>query len=307
MSGGLRQTAEEYLAIRRAMGFKLNRHARILRDFVECLAAGGQETITTSAALEWAMRPAGHPQEWAARLSVARVFARHLRAIDGTSEVPAADLLPSCRRREAPYLYSEEQIAAVMAVTASIHFPQRAATYRALIGLLAVTGMRIGEAIALDETDVDLDVGFLTLHGGKWNAARELPLHATTIAALNEYRAMRNRYWPSPKAPAFFLSMRGTRVHPGHFRETFHDLCTQAGVTTRPGGRQPRIHDIRHSFAVATLVDWYRDGVDVAARLPRLSAYLGHSAPSATYWYLQATPELLALAAERLEGLEGRS
>lgn len=192
MSGGLRQTAEEYLAIRRAMGFKLNRHARILRDFVECLAAGGQETITTSAALEWAMRPAGHPQEWAARLSVARVFARHLRAIDGTSEVPAADLLPSCRRREAPYLYSEEQIAAVMAVTASIHFPQRAATYRALIGLLAVTGMRIGEAIALDETDVDLDVGFLTLHGGKWNAARELPLHATTIAALNEYRALRN-------------------------------------------------------------------------------------------------------------------
>lgn len=303
----LRQTAEEYLAIRRAMGFKLNRHARILRDFVEYLAAGGQETITTSAALEWAMRPVGHPQECAARLSVARVFARHLRAIDGTSEIPPADLLPSFRRREAPYLYSEEQIAAVMAATASIHFPQRAATYRALIGLLAVTGMRIGEAIALDDTDADLDVGCLTLQGGKWNASRELPLHASTITALSEYRAVRNRYWPSPKAPALFLSMRGTRVHPGHFRETFHDLCMQAGVTARPGDRQPRIHDIRHSFAVATLVDWYRGDVDVAARLPRLSAYLGHSAPSATYWYLQATPELLALAAKRLEGLEGRS
>jgi integrase/recombinase XerD len=303
----LPQTAREYLAIRRAMGFTLERHGRILTDLVDHLVSTGQETITTRSTLEWATRPAGHPQEWAVRLSVARVFARYLRAIDGISEVPPADLLPSCRRRQAPYLYSEQQIAAVMARTASIHFPQRAATYRTLIGLLAVTGLRIGEAIALDDEDVNLDVGCLTVRAGKWNAARELPMHASTVAALAEYRALRQRHWPAPKVPAFFLSMRGTRVHPGHFRETFHDLRIAAGVTGRPGSRRPRVHDIRHSFAVATLVDWYRDGLDVGPRLPRLSAYLGHSAPAATYWYLQATPELLALAAGRLEALEARS
>jgi integrase/recombinase XerD len=303
---GLEQTAQEYLAIRRAMGFRLDRHARILTDLVEHLVSVGQQTITTAVALEWAMQPAGYPQEWSTRLSVARVFARHVRAIDGVSEVPPADLLPRCRRRLAPYLYSEEQIAAVMAATASIHFPQRGATYRTLIGVLAVTGVRIGEAIALDDTDVDLEAGCLTVRAGKWNAARELPLHASTITALAEYRALRERYWPVPKVPAFFLSMRGTRVHASHFGEAFHDLCLQAGVIGRPGERRPRVHDIRHSFADATLVDWYRDELDIAAWLPRLSAYLGHSAPSSTYWYLQATPELLALAAGRLDALEAR-
>jgi len=123
----------------------------------------------------------------------------------------------------------------------------------------------------------------------------------------NEYRALRDRCWPAPRVPAFFLSMRGTRLHSGHVRETFRDLRQHAGISAAPGARQPRVHDLRHSFAVATLVDWYRSDADVAARLPRLSSYLGHAAPEATYYYLQATPELLALAAERVERLEARS
>jgi integrase/recombinase XerD len=182
------------------------------------------------------------------RLSVARGFAKYLRALDGITEVPPADLLPSCRRRLAPYLYSEQQIAAMMAATAGIYFPQRGASYRTLIGLLAVTGMRIGEAIALDRHDVDLITGCVTVRAGKWSAGRELPLQDSTVRALRNYRQLRDRYWPAPKVPAFFLSMRGTRVHPGHFRETFHDLCDQAGVTAPPGARQPRIHDMRHQL-----------------------------------------------------------
>jgi integrase/recombinase XerD len=195
----------------------------------------------------------------------------------------------------------------LLAATATIYFPARGATYRTLIGLLAVTGMRIGEAIALDQGDVDLAAGCVTVRAGKFNAARELPLHDSALSALDEYRALRDRCWPAPKAPAFFLSMRGTRLLQGHVRETFRDLRRHAGISVAPGARQPRVHDLRHRFAVATIVDWYRADVDVAARLPRLSSYLGHSAPEATYYYLQATPELLALAAERLERLEARS
>jgi integrase/recombinase XerD len=195
-----------------------------------------------------------------------------------------------------------------MAATATIYSPFRAATHRTLIGLLAVTGMRIGEAIALDDLDVDLTTGVITVRTGKWNAARELPLHATTIRALEDYRRLRDDRRPRPKSPAFLVSMRGTRLLSGHVREAFRELRHHAGLTAAPGeSRQPRIHDVRHSFAVATLVDWYRAGVDVTARLPRLSSYLGHSAPEATYYYLQATPDLLLLAAERLERIEGRS
>jgi integrase/recombinase XerD len=302
----LSNACEEYLALRRATGFKLKRPGRMLPDLVAHLEAAGETRITTRAALQWAMRPADHPQECAARLTIARGFARYLRALDGVSEVPPTDLLPSCRRRLAPHIYSDADIAALMAATTTIHSPFRAATHRTLIGLLAVTGMRIGEAIALDQRDVDLHAGVITVRAGKWNAARELPLHDTTIYALGEYQRLRHARRPST-SPAFFVSMRGTRLWSGHVREAFRELRHHAGLTAQASGRAPRIHDLRHRFAVATLADWYRAEVDVAARLPRLSSYLGHSAPEATYYYLQATPELLILAAERLERLEQRS
>lgn len=303
----LMQACDEYLALRRAMGFKLRRPGRMLPDLVAHLESVGQETITTSAALEWAMRPAAHPQECAARLSIARGFARYMRALDGISEVPPTDLLPSCRRRLAPHLYSDQDITALMAATTTIYSPFRAATHRTLIGLLAVSGMRIGEAIALDQGDVDFAAGCVTVRAGKWGAARELPLHDTTLDALGAYRQLRDHRWPTTESLAFFVSMRGTRLLLGHVREAFRDLRRHAGLTAAPGDRAPRMHDVRHSFAVATLIDWYRADADVAALLPRLSSYLGHAAPEATYYYLQATPDLLALAAERLERIEERS
>ncbi len=297
----LRKACDEYLALRRAMGFKLDRPGRMLPDLVAHLESAGQATITTSAALEWAMRPAGHPQECAARLSIARGFARYLRALDGISEVPPTDLLPSCRRRLAPHLYSDQDIAALMTATATIHSPFRAGTHRALIGLLAVTGMRIGEAIALDQGDVDFAAGCVTVRAGKWGAARELPLHDTTLDALEEYCQLRDRRWPEPKSLAFFVSMRGTRLLSGHVREAFRDLRRHAGLTAVPGGRSPRIHDLRHSFAVTRVILWQEQGVDIDRAMLALSTYLGHAKISNTYWYLTGVPELMALCAAKFE------
>lgn len=303
----LGQACEEYLALRRAMGFKLERHGRLLPKLVAHLDAAGQDTITTSVVVEWAMLPVGHPKEWTVRLEIARGFARYLKARDPRCEVPPAGLLPRDRRRQAPHLFSEQDVAAMMAATEIICVPLRAAAYRTLIGLLAVTGMRIGEAIALEDTDVDLATRTITVRAGKWGAQRQLPLHLSTTAALSEYRRLRDSCWPTPRSTAFFVSAHGRRLHPGHARETMRRLRAHAGITAAPGGREPRTHDLRHSFAVATLVDWYREGLDVPALLPRLSDYLGHSAPRSTYWYLQATPTLLTLAAQRLEQAEEQS
>jgi integrase len=187
----------------------------------------------------------------------------------------AVSLIGVIKRRPDPRERTPEDIAALMAATATIHSPFRAATHRTLIGLLAVTGMRIGEAIALDQADVDLAAGVVTVRAGKFGAARELPLHDTTLRALDEYRQVRDGRGPKPEVPAFFVSMRGTRLLSGHVREAFRDLRRRAGLTAVPGGRAPRVHDLRHSFAVATLVDWYRADADVAALLPGCRATSG--------------------------------
>jgi integrase/recombinase XerD len=297
----LGQACDDYLALRRALGFKLKRHGRLLPDLVAYLDAAGETTVGTRLALEWATQPAGHPQEWAVRLSIARGFARYLRTLDGRAEVPPTDLLPRCRRRPVPHLYSDADIAALLAATETLRFPLIRATYRTLVGLLAVSGMRVGEAIGLDRSDVDFTTGCVTVRGGKFGAARELPLHHSTLRALQQYCAIRDRCWPRPASPAFFLSTAGTRLFYENVYKTFRGLVAEAGLAPSAGARRQRIHDARHTFAVNTLVDWYRAGVDVPAMMPRLSGYLGHAAPAWTYWYLQATPELLRLAAERLE------
>jgi integrase len=297
----LRQACTDYLAVRRALGFKLARHGRLLPDLVGYLEAAGATTITTPLALAWATRPAGHPQEWAVRLSIARGFARYLQTLDPDSEVPPADLLPRCRRRTIPYLYSEKEIAALLAATATLRFRLGVATYRTLLGLLAVSGMRVGEAIGLDRGDVDFASGCVIVRGGKFGASRELPLHESTLAALAAYARLRDERWPRPKAPAFFLSTAGTRLRYENVSRTFRGLVHEAGLRAPAGRSWPRLHDLRHTFAVRTLIDWYRAGSDVQLSMPRLSSYLGHAAPAGTYWYLQAVPELLTLAAGRLE------
>jgi len=300
---GLNQAVEDYLTTRRALGFKLERHGRLLPHLVGYLERAGAATVTTELALAWATQSEGHPDESAKRLSVARGFARYLQTLDSNAEVPAADLLARQQRRASPYLYSDADVVALMAATSTLRFPLRSATYRTLIGLLAVTGMRVGEAIGLVRDDLDCSHRRLIIREGKFGASRELPLHPSTIDALEMYAQLRDQCWPQPRSP-FFISMAGTRLIHENVHWTFRRLVRHVGLQPRSASCRPRIHDLRHTFAVNTLIDWYRSGVDVAAWMPRLSTYLGHAAPAWTYWYLSATPELLSLAAARLDQSE---
>lgn len=288
--------------MRRALGFKLVAHGKLLADFVDHLDHIGESTLTTAAALAWSIKPQGvQPHRWKQRLSVVRGFAIYLDALDPATEVPPSDLLAYRRQRPAPYLFSETDIAALLATADTLNHPLRAATHRSLFGLIAATGMRCGEALALDRHDVDLDAGLLTIQAAKFNKSRKLPVDPSTIAALGDYAIVRDHHCPRPDQPSFFINTAGSRLADRRVRAVFAQLVDAAGLEARFGSARPRIHALRHSFAVATLVDWYRDGGDVAARMPLLSAYLGHASPASTYWYLQASPELLALAAQRLE------
>lgn len=298
----LHQRVEDYLAVRRAMGFKLVAHGNLLHDFVDHLDRSGASALTVEAALAWATKPQGvQPYRWKQRLTVIRRFAIYLHALDPTTEVPPADLLAYRRQRPTPYLFSEADVTALLAAADELAHPLRAATHRTLFGLIAATGMRCGEALALDGDDVDLDTGLVAIRRTKFNKSRQLPLHPSTLAALDSYVHERDRLWPRPVQPSFFVSTAGTRLTDRRVRAVFAGLVDQAGLEPRFGSGRPTVHDLRHSFAVTTLLDWYREGSDVATRLPLLSAYLGHVNPSSTYWYLQAAPELLVLAAQRLE------
>ena len=300
----LRSAAEQYLAMRRALGFKLDTQGRQLMSFIGFCEARGVGHVTTGIALAWAMQTSrGSSDEVyrSRRLMVVRIFARHLAALDPATEVPPEDMLPHHYRRIPPYLYSPGGIAAVMAAAGRLAPPLRAATWQTLIGLLAVTGMRQSEARHLCRDQVDLDAGVLTITDSKFGKARQLFLHPTAVAALRGYQRRRDRWCPAPSAPSFFVSTRGTRLNTHTITHAFAALLDDAGIAAPPGRRRPRLHDLRHSFTVASLLDFYRDGGDVAARLPLLSTWLGHVDPKSTYWYLQAVPELLALAAGRLE------
>jgi integrase/recombinase XerD len=298
----LRQAAEDYLAIRRSLGFKLVAEGYLLASFAGYAERAGARQLTTDLALDWATLPAGKDPVWCAkRLGVVRGFARHLHTLDPATEVPPAGLLPRRTRRATPYLYTGGEVARLMAAARALPSPLVAATYETLVGLLETTGMRVGEAVRLDRTDVDLDDGVVTVVAGKFGRWREVPLQPGTVQALSSYARRRDALCPEPKAASFFVSNTGTRLIPACVRQRFGQLVRTAGLRPRSPRCRPRIHDFRHGFAVATLLDWYRAGVDVQARLPLLSAFLGHVDPASTYWYLEATPELLALAAARQE------
>jgi integrase len=298
----LEQSLADYLAVRRALGYKLERAGKLLGQFVSYLDEAGADTVTTELALWWATLPAGgEGRWWAYRLSAVRGFAAHLHTIDPACEVPPADLLASRPRRATPYLYSDAQIAALIAAAAILRTPHRTATYRTLIGLLAVTGMRIGEAIRLDRVEIDFEHGLLVVSDSKFGKSRELPLHPSTIDALRRYLRRQDRPGLEQPTPAVFVSAAGTRLHYCNVQNTFGQLVRRAGLEPRSASCRPRLHDLRHTFAVCTVLDAYRCGADVQARLPLLSTYLGHVNPGATYWYLQAAPELLGLAGQRLE------
>jgi integrase len=302
----LRRELENYLAIRRALGFQLRRAELLLTDFIGHLEANGTETITTANALAWASLPAeANSDWWAQRLSVVRAFVRHLHVIDPSHQVPPTGLLPGRTHRATPFLYSDAEIAALMAAARQFRSPLRAATFETLVGLLAVTGLRIGEALRLDRDDVDLAEGVLGIRETKFGKSREVPLHQTTVEALAAYALRRDQLCRHPVDPSFFVSTAGTRLQYCNAHAGWLGLVRRAGLQPRSARCRPRPHDLRHSFAVRTLTGWYRNGADVAALLPLLSTYLGHVHPGSTYWYLTAAPELLALVAARLDTAEG--
>jgi integrase len=298
----LAERVQSYLQVRRALGFKLVGEETLLREFVAFADAAGQRTVTTQVALEWARRPAsGSANYLSRRLRAVRGFARYLKTLDPACEVPPLELLPASKYRPTPYLYREEEILALMACARRLRPELRAATFETLIGLLACTGLRIGEAIRLDRNDVDLEGQVLIVRDSKFGKSREVLLHESTIHALADYAKVRDRLCPDPGERSFFITTRGTRLCHPTVHQPFRALLKQAGVKHPSPTRRVRIHDLRHSFAVRTLLGWYRDGSGVASRMPLLSTYLGHVDPAASYWYLSAAPELLALAAERLE------
>jgi integrase len=242
------------------------------------------------------------PDHWRRRLGWVRGFARYLATIDPESDVPSKDLLPARGDRVTPHIYSEAEIVALMAAARTVRPPSTAASIETVIGLMASTGLRLGEALGLDRQHVDLDQGVLQVRAAKQSKQRDVPLHPTTTGALRDYARVRDRYVPEPETPAFFVNGVGTRLSKHTVHPAFRKLIRQVGLEGRGQRTRPRLHDLRHSFAVRTLLDWYRSGAEVEREMPLLSTYLGHVQPVSTYWYLQAVPELLELIGRRLDG-----
>jgi len=305
----LHEALSQYVAVRRALGTQLAEPAKTLRQFVAFVEGAGASRITTALALRWATaRPNVQRATWGRRLSMVRKFAAWLSAFDPETEVPPSRLLSARHRRPRPHIYTEAETRSLMAAAARCRSRKglRALTYTALIGLLAATGLRPGEAFALDRTDVDVQNGMLFIRDTKFGKSRFVPVDATTRLALAEYAARRDAWCPSPRSPAFLLSERGLRLVGASARMMFVRLSRTVGLRpatdSRRAGRGPRLQDFRHTFVTRRLVEWYRAGVDVTRELPTLATYVGHCEVGLTYWYIEAIPELLVLATERLIG-----
>lgn len=294
---------DDYLGLRRMLGHDLADAHRLLPRFVEHLGASKQEFVTIQAALAWALQtdtaaPSTVPGR---RMMAARGFARYLAGIDARTEIPPAGLIPIPRRWRRPFIYTDTDVLALMdQARRVIGQPLRAATIETLIGLLAATGLRVREALRLDRSDIETANGVLQIRRSKFGKFRQVPLLPSSLEALDRYDHRRRQLYPHPNTNAFFVSLRGTRVIYETVWPTHRMLCERAGVGAG-SPVIPRIHDLRHTFTVRALLSWYRDGVDVQARLSWLSTYLGHREPRYTYWYLSAAPELLAHAARRLD------
>ena len=303
----LSQALEEYLATRRSLGFRLRLPAACLRNFVAFLEEAGSSHITTELALEWARQPSqAQPATWAWRLAMVRRFAKWHSAVDPRTEVPPDDLLRHRYRRKPPYIYTDEEIERLIQAAHKLPSSKglRGCTYATFFGLLAVSGMRVSEALKLNREDIDLDQGVLTIRRSKFGKSRLVPVHASTVAALKAYAKQRDKILPTSFSRGFFLSEKARRITEWSARYTFAKVSQEIGlrvpVCKYRHGCGPRLHDMRHRFAVRTLIDWYRAGLDVERELPKLSTYLGHVHVNDTYWYLEAVPELLQLATQRL-------
>jgi integrase len=303
----LREALVQYVTVRRALGSKLTEPEGTLGQFVSFLEREQSSHITNELAVRWAMRPQGVQRAtWARRLSMVRKFATWLSAFDPQTQVPPHRLIPGRRRRNRPHIFTDTETGRLMAEAGRLRSSVglRPLTYTTLIGLLASTGIRPGEALSLDRSDVDLKSGILSIRQTKFGKSRFVPLDPSTSDALQRYAEKRDTLCLRPRSSAFLLTDRGMRVHGGTARRTFAAISCAIGL--RPAmvrqrcGRGPRLQDFRHSFATLRLVEWYRAGLDVERELPKLSTYLGHVEIGLTYWYIEAVPELLALASKRL-------
>jgi integrase len=301
----LSRELDRYLTIRRSLGYALRTTERVLRRFIAFADREEAAYISTALFLRWQEAfGRANRHTWSRRLGMIRLFAQWLHGIDPRHEVPSRALISSRYRRAQPYIYSEEEIQRILDAAAALPsiYGIRALTYSTLFGLIAVTGLRVSEALSLNVRDVDLDLGVLTLRRGKRGKARILPLAESATAQLRAYATERDRLL-GPCSASFFVSERGTRPTEWSTRYNFASVCQTIGL--RPAekcyryGRGPRIHDLRHTFAVRMLVDWYRTGKEPARELLKLTTYLGHTSLAYTYWYIEAVPELLVLASER--------
>jgi integrase len=296
----LEQALSDYLQLRHSLGHEVAEAGWLLPDFARYLDSHACPTVTIQAALDWAQTSATTRVTTMGprRMTAARGFARYLSGFDARTEVPPLGLMPHRQRWRKPFIYTPADIKAIMSQTRSMESPLRAATYDTLLGLLASSGLRIGEAIKLDRGDVDWAGGVLLIRESKFGKSRLVPLHTSTMQALSDHSRLRDELQPQPKEQSFFVSLTRNRLSYAVVCQTFRKLVNNAGVGT-DAPDAPRLHDLRHTFAVRTLLGWYRTGEDVQARIPSLSTYLGHREPASTYWYLSAAPELLAMAAAR--------
>jgi integrase/recombinase XerD len=299
---GLRTGLHDYLALRRSLGYKLERAGAELEGFVSFAEEAGSTHVRTEVALSWALRPANPESRWRAdRLAMVRRFARYLHAIDPAHEVPAAGLIPGRRRRPAPFLYSGEQVTSLMTASRGLRSPIRAAAVETVVGLLWSTGLRVAEAIRLDDADLDAQDRSLLVRESKGGRSRWVPLDDSVVTALLAYMALRDEMFPRRRCPSLFVSTVGHRLDSSNLGVAFRSVLAMTDIEATANGRFPRLADLRHSFAVTTLTRWHAQRRDVRALLPVLSTYLGHVSPASTYWYLSASPDLLAAAAGRLD------
>jgi integrase/recombinase XerD len=304
----LRRALQEYLSLRRGLGFKLKEAGKGLLSFVTFMEQHRASCITQALALAWAQQPSNvQPTHWAQRLSFVRGFARYRSATDQRTQVPPQGLLPFQPKRARPYLYSDDEIRNLLhaALNMPRHYERSALrpwTYHCLFGLLSVSGLRLGEARNLELQDVDLDAAVLTIRGTKFGKSRLVPLHASTCKVLADYIARRRHHWAArPVSSYLFVSSLGSRLDGGDIHRTFYALSRQIGLRGVSESHGPRLHDMRHAFATNTLVRWYKSEQDPERRLPVLSAYLGHVHVADTQWYLSGSPELMREAMRRLE------
>jgi len=291
-----------YLDLRRGLGYKARQQEKNLHDFVRFMTRRRATVITRKLALKWAMQPQYSHSTWRHRLIDIRGFARYLLSMEPRTEVPPTDLFP-LRPRPTPHLYTGKEITKLLKAALNLQPPDslRRFTYYCLLGLLAVSGLRISEALGLRREDVDMEQGVLTIHGTKFGKSRLVPVHRTTQCVLTRYAQRRDKQFQPQRSPYFFVGTGGDRLRPRSVRKVFHWLLRQTGLRETENQPGPRLHDFRHHVAVYTLLGWYRSGRNVESLLPVLATYLGHSSIRDTYWYLSACPELMGQAVLRLE------